>query len=290
MPSKDKQEVQPVRISPRLVRLAGPRAALAALALVAAAGTVHAADTVGVVVLKEHGVGTSAAAQPFLDKLVDVTAKQNGWAGSKGQFFTKRDAAEGWVQSDKPHYGIVSLGAFLAWKGKLNVDAVGQAVVATGGGQQYFVISKSASDLAGCKGKKLASDHADDAKFIDKVVSGGQFKLSDFTLDLTTRPLQTTKKVVNDDDECALIDDAQLAELKKMNVAAVKTVWSSARLPAMIVAKFPSAPAAEATAFQASLSKICTGTGQQICNDVGLSSLSGTPPADLPSLIAAYNK
>jgi hypothetical protein len=166
---------------------------------------------------------------------------------------------------------------------------VGQAVVATGGGQQYFLISKTASDLAGCKGKKLASDHADDPKFIEKVVSGGQFKLSDFTLDATTRPLQTTKKVVNDEDDCALIDDAQLAELQKLGAPAVKTVWSSAKLPAMIVASFPSAPAAEAKTFQASLSKICP-AGQQTCTDVGLSSLSGTVPADLPALIAAYNK
>jgi hypothetical protein len=285
-----------VRISPRSVPLfSGSAAVLAAMALlVAAAATAstdaRAAGPIGVIVLKEHGVGTSQAAQPFLDKLVDVAAKENGWSGAKGQFHTKRDAAETWIQAEKPHYGIISLGAFLAWKGKLNVDSVGQAMVSGGGGQQYFLISKTASDLAGCKGKKLASDHADDPRFIDKVVSGGQFKLSDFTLDQTTRPLQTTKKVVNDEDDCALIDDAQLAELQKLNTPSVKQVWSSAKLPSMIVASFPGAPAAEATAFQASLPKICAGAGKQVCTDVGLQSLSGPSPSDLPALIAAYNK
>jgi hypothetical protein len=273
---------------------ASPRFALLSAGLVVGLGlaaTAVAGNSVGVLVLKEHGVGSAAQAQPFVDKLVAVTAKQNGWAEAKGQYQTKRDAADAWIQAEKPHYGILSLGAFLGMKGKYNLEPVGQVSVANAGGQQYFLISKSAGDLAGCKGKRLASDHADDAPFIEKVVSGGKFKLSDFTLVSTTRPLQTIKKVVGDEADCALIDDAQLAELPKIDGAAgIKQVWSSDKLPALVVVAFPEAPAAERKAFQGNLDKICQGEGAQACKEVGIQSLKSAGAADYAAVVTAYGK
>jgi hypothetical protein len=272
-----------VRVSLRSISLAAGLAASVGLAATALAG-----GNVNVIVLKEHAVGSPTQAQPYLVKLLAITAKENGWASGNGEFDTKRSAGEQYIQDNKPNYGIISLSSFLAFKGKYNVEAIGEATVATGGGQQYFLISKTASDLAGCKGKKLASDHIDDPRFIEKIVAAGQFKLSDFTLDQTTRPSQAAKKVVTGDADCALIDDSQLTELPKMGDAAVKQVWASNKLPSMIVVAFPSAPAAERTAFQGSLSKICSGGGAQVCKDVGLESLTSTVPGALPNLIKAY--
>ena len=90
-----------------------------------------------------------------------------------------RGAADTWIQATKPHFGILSLGAFLGLKGKHNLDVIGQVAVARAGGQQYHLVSKTAGDLAACKGKRLATDHGDDPKFIDNVVSGGKFKLAE---------------------------------------------------------------------------------------------------------------
>src|SRR6185369_3120698 len=102
----------------------------------------------------------------------------------------------------------------------------------------------------------------------------------DFTVDATTRTAQAGHKVANGQAECALIDDAQLAEAQKLDPA-IKSVWSSAKLPSMIVVAFPSAPAAEKATFQGSLGKVCSGGGAQVCKDAGLASLSGTVPASL---------
>jgi len=250
-----------------------------------------AADTVGVLVLKEHGVGSAAQAQPYVDKFVAMAAKQNGWAGAKGAYHTSRKNADGFVSSDKPHYGILSLAAFLDYRGKHSVEVIGQAVVARAGGQQYHIVSKSASDLAGCKGQALATDHADDPKFIEKVVSKGSFKLGDFTLTSTTRPVQTLKKVINDEAKCALIDDAQLAELGKIEGgSAVKSVWSSDKLPPMVVVAFPSAPATEKKGFQASLGKLCEGDGAAACKEVGITGLKAASSSDYAAITDAYNK
>jgi ABC-type phosphate/phosphonate transport system substrate-binding protein len=249
-----------------------------------------AADgNVGVLVLKEHGIGSSAQAQPYVDKFVALAAKQNGWASAKAQFHTTRSGAETFVQAEKPHYGILSLAAFLGLKEKYKLDVIGQVAVARAGGQQYFLISKTASDLAGCKGKRLASDHADDAKFVDQVVAAGKFKLADFTLVATTRPLQGIKKVAGGEAECALVDDAQLAELAHLEGAdGVRAVWSSEKLPAMTVVAFPGAPAAERKAFQASFGKLCEGDGKTACAEVGIQSFKTAADSDYAAVTAAY--
>ena len=78
--------------------------ALAAWALLVVVRPVVAADdTVAILVLKEHGVGNRALAQPYLDRMVAITAKQNGWKDATGKYFTSRSAAEAFIKSAQPH-------------------------------------------------------------------------------------------------------------------------------------------------------------------------------------------
>ncbi|MGH7186182.1 MAG: hypothetical protein ACREIB_07905, partial [Pseudomonadota bacterium] len=150
--------------------------ALAAGALLLALRPALAAGggTVPIVVLKEHGVGNQALAQPYLDRMVALAAKQNGWAGVNGKYFTNRAAAEAFIKAETPHYGILSLPAFLALRGAHRLDVIGKVKVSLAGGRRYYLISETADDLTGCKGQRLATDHADDARFIDAVVFGGE--------------------------------------------------------------------------------------------------------------------
>jgi hypothetical protein len=266
-------------------------AALAALALAGAATFAHTAragGAVNVIVLKEHGVGTAAAAQPYLDKFIAIAAKENGWDGaSKGRYETTRGGAEAFIKTESPHFGIFSLAAFLEARSKYNLEPVGSATMSTGGGQQYFLVSKSQGSLAECKGKKLATDHLDDTRFIEKVVAAGAFKAADFTVVPTKRFGEAGRKVANGDAECALIDDAQLAELAKLEPAA-KSIWQSAKLPPMVIAAFPAAPAAERSTFQATLPKICP-QNQQVCTDVGLQTLTSASAGTYEAVVKAYN-
>jgi hypothetical protein len=247
--------------------------------------------TVRVVVLKEHGVGSQTLAQPYLTKFVAMARKLNEWPDATGQYFTSRSAADAFIQAQKPHYGILSLAALLALREKHHLAVIGEVAASLAGGRQYFLISKRATDLSGCKGKLLASDHTDDARYIDRVVAGGSFKLSDFTLLQTQRPLQTIKKVVSDEAACALIDDAQRGELSHIDgVGGIRTVWSSAELPPMAIVAFPDAPAAERARFQKSLTKVCDADGQSACAEVGIVSLKTTDATDYAAVMAAYDK
>jgi len=251
------------------------------------------ADTgmVGILVLKEHGVGSPTLVQPYLDRFVAIAAEENDWRNAKGQYYNNRRAAEVFIQTHRPHYGIFSLPAFLALRKKYDLAVVGQVAVSLAGGRQYYLISKGAADLNGCKGKTVASDHTDDARFIERVVAQGKFTLADFKLVQTQRPLQTIKKVMNDEAVCALIDDAQLAELPHLGGGnGLRTVWKSAELPPMAVAAFPAAPTAERKGFQAHLGNLCDNDGQSVCAEVGIVSLKAAGAADYAAVVTAYGK
>jgi len=246
---------------------------------------------VWILVVKEHGVGSPTLVQPYLDRFVNIAAQENDWADAKGQYYNNRNAAEAFIQTYHPHYGIFSLPAFLALQAKYKLEVIGQVAVPLAGGRQYYLISQSAADLAGCKGKTVASDHTDDARFVERVVAGRKFTLADFTVGQTQRPLQTIKKVINGEAACALIDDAQLAELPHLEGAdRLRAVWQSAELPPMVVTAFPAASAGERERFQENLAKLCENEAQSACVEVGIVSLKAASAADYATVVAAYGK
>jgi hypothetical protein len=161
----------------------------------AAPVTTQADSTVvWILVVKEHGVGSPTTVQPYLDRFVAVAAARNGWADAKGQYYNNRNAAAAFIQTHHPHYGIFSLPAFLALQAKYKLEVIGQVAVSLAGGRQYYLISKTAADLAGCKGRSWRATMDD--TFIERVVAG-KGTLADFILGETQRPLQTIKKVIN---------------------------------------------------------------------------------------------
>ncbi len=265
----------------------------AALALLVGGRPASAEDTsaVEILVLKEHGVGSPTVVQPYLDRFVAIAAEENGWTNAKGEYYNNRDAGEIFIQTHHPHYGIFSLPAFLALRSKYNLQVVGDVAVSLAGGRQYFLISKTATDLAACKGKLMASDHADDARFIERVVAAGQFRLTDFTLVKTLRPLQTIKKAMSGEAVCALIDDAQRAELAHIEGGNdLRIAWTSPELPPMVVTAFPAVADAERKRFQEHLATLCDNEAQSVCSEVGIVALKAAGPAEYVAVVAAYGQ
>ncbi len=247
---------------------------------------------VNVLVLKEHGVGGAALAQSYLDRFIALAASQYGWgADAHGQYHTTRAGAESYIRDEKPRFGILSLAAFLAFRQKYQLEVVGTAVVSRAGGQQYFLISKSAADLKGCFGQTMATDHADDPRFIERVVSGRQFVLGDFKLVETQRPLQAIKKVLTGEAVCALVDDAQMAELPHIEGAeGIRSVWESAKFPSMTLVAFGSTPPADRKKFKDGLARVCDGEGKTACAEVGIMALNAADGGGFSAVLAAYGK
>jgi len=250
-----------------------------------------AGDSINILILKEHGVGSATSAQDYVDKLVAHVAKHNSWAAATGKYVTSRSQGKTYISESDPHFGILSLAAFLDLRAKHRLEVLGSAEVTGGGGRQYFIVSASQTTLAGCKGKTLGTDHGDDPQFINKVVGKSDFALSEFKLEDTRRPMKTIKAAARGEVDCALIDDAQVASMAKTeDGAALEVVWSSAKLPPMVVVAFPSAPAAERATFQSNLGKVCGGEGAAACKEVGLSSLGKASEADYTKVIADYDR
>jgi hypothetical protein len=246
---------------------------------------------VNVLVLKEHGVGGASLAQGYLDRFITLAAQQYGWADAHGQYQTTRAGAEAYIRDEKPRFGILSLAAFLAFRQKYQLEVVGTAVVSRAGGQQYFLISKDAADAKGCFGKTMATDHADDPRFIERVVSGRAFVLGDFQLVVTQRPLQAIKKVLTGEAVCALVDDAQMTELPHIEGAeGIRSVWESAKFPSMTLVAFGTTPAAERKKFKEGLSRLCDGEGKTACAEVGIMALNAADAGSYKAVLDAYGK
>jgi hypothetical protein len=255
------------------------------------AGAVPAPSRIGILVLKEHGVGGASLAQSYVDRFIALAARQYGWADARGQYYTTRVGAESYIRDEKPRYGILSLAAFLAFRKKYSLEVLGNVVVSRAGGQQYFLISKTAADFEGCRGQTMATDHADDPRFIERVVSGKQFVLGDFKLVETRRPLQAIKKVLTGEVVCALVDDQQMTELPHIEGAeGIRSVWESAKLPSMTLVAFGTTPPAECKKFKDGLSRVCDGEGKSACAEVGILSLTAADAGSYGTVLAAYGK
>ncbi len=270
----------------RNIKIAAAAFALTALSAWTLPSTAQADGPLKLVIIKEQGAGGGSQAQGFVDRLVARMATLSGASEAEGKYFGSRALALSYIKSSAPQFGIMSLPAFLALRKDHQLTVIGKAEVVSDGGRQYHVVSIDAKDLAGCKGSTLVSNHFEDGTFLEKVVADGAFVLADFTKIDAKRPVQVLKKVVDGEAKCALIDDAQLAAAGKLANGTIKSVWSSAKLPPMVVVAFPSAPAAQRKTFSAQLSKVCKDEGKSTCDEAGIRSLATASDSDYAAVVS----
>jgi hypothetical protein len=99
------------------------------------------------------------------------------------------------------------------------------------------------------------------------------------------------KEVINGEAACALVDDAQFAELPHLEGAdGLHAVWQSDTLPPMVVSAFPAASADERKRFQENLAKLCDEEAQSTCAEVGIVSLKAATASSYAPVIAAYGR
>jgi hypothetical protein len=273
-----------------LCTLAAAALLLPAAAPVAQAAAVADPTAVGFVVVREAGSGSAAAAQSYLDSLLASVARTNGWESAAGKYFTKRTKAKAYIEEVKPSFGFLSFGAYLGLRKAYGLTPIAVADATAAGGAQYFVVSKNQVTLAGCKGQTLATNHARDGRFVDRVVSGEAFDLADFQVVETTRPVQTLKAVIDGEAECALVDDSQVLAMGQVDGGLLlHPLWSSTPLPAVIVVSFGTAPAEQVKRFTASIEAICEGDGKAVCDAAGLKAPRRVETAAFAAQQTAYD-
>ena len=97
--------------------------------------------------------------------------------------------------------------------------------------------------------------------------------------------------MLNGEVVCALVDDQQMAELPHIEGAeGIRSVWESAKLPAMTLVAFGTTPAAERKKFKDGLSRVCDGEGKTACAEVGIVALTAADAGSYSAAVTAYGK
>ena len=237
----------------------------------------EAGETIEMLILREDGTGGAAKAKEYLTDVVAAVAKANGWSSASFEYFTDREKATPWTKEHDPSYAILSFGAYLAMRAPYDLKMLGRAKAVGSGGGRYYIVSKKHHNLDGCKTGKLATNHAADPKYIDKVVSAGTFELADFaSIEHTKRPVQTLKMVTRDEADCALIDHAQFEAMQGIDGGTeLSTVWFSQEFPSIVIVAFPKAPKAQTAVFHDKLGTVCKGEGKKACGRAGVEFMVG---------------
>ncbi|MEE9385298.1 MAG: PhnD/SsuA/transferrin family substrate-binding protein [Nannocystaceae bacterium] len=244
--------------------------------------------TVAILVLKEKGVGTTAQAQPHVDRLMGVIGGLANWE-VEGRYLRSRSRAVQYIKEQQPQFALLSLSAFLAMRVEYGLEVLGKVEAFAAGGRRYFFVSRDHDDVGGCRGATVASDHLDDPRFVERVVMRGAFRLAEFEWVRTRRPVQTLKKVMRGEATCALIDDAQYASLATIDGAdQLKAVWRSKPLPPMAVVAFRNTTATSRRVMKRYLAAICQGDGAAICEQAGLRSLVAADRSVFAGAVLAY--
>src|SRR5438093_11306716 len=126
----------------------------------------------------------------------------------------------------------------------------------------------SARTLDDLKGKKLSSNHLHNVKFVSRVLLGGKVDAATFfQLQPTNSPIKPFKAVDRGEADAALIDDAQLANMKKLQLSTPLTaIYSSPPLPTFPVVAFPSTKPDEREQMRKVLLGMCaSASGAQAC-------------------------
>jgi len=274
--------------------------ALAEDATLSLAPTADQETKIQLIMVNERASLSQSLAFKDFHRFTKMLAYHNGWAprSVRGKFFKNIRAANIYVKEHKPRYAFLTLPVFLAWKKRFNLGAIGYAN--TQGNSQwmaasskYHIISSSETSLADCKSKRVISHFWKDAQFLNAAVGGSAWSVKDFD----EFPLSASDSVLSSlvseppKADCALVDDAQMGDMKRLAGAdKLKTLWSSAQLPAVIVAYFPSVSWNDQMSFKNTLPDICAGNGLLPCAAMGITSFQVAEPADLQSLESMSKK
>ena len=219
-----------------------------ATALLLAAAASAAEGPVRLFVLREHGVTAVTLAQPYLDRFVALAAAQNGWPTAQG-YLPHQPARRGGVHPQgaaplRDPLAAVVPGAAAAAPPRGDRPrrgvALGRAALPPDQPQR-----RRTSPAA--RASPLATDHADDPRFVDRVVAAGQFTPRRLRAPRDASPAPDHPR--GDRRPGGLRPDrrrpARGARSTSPAPSDVRPVWSSEELPQMVVAAFPDTPVAE---------------------------------------------
>lgn len=248
------------------------------------------------------GMGASEAeAKPYLDTFFAYLEKELHWPAKSGHgsYLDDEKAVGQFIAKEGPGYALVPPSYYLQLACKKAPVTLLASIVGltdtTGSGRYHVVVKdpqyKSLGDL---KGKRIASNHFQDTRFISAVVLGGKFDAEkDFVLAPTNSPIKPFKEVDRGQADAALVDDAQLQHMGSLPFGkSLKVVYSSEALPPFPVVAFNSVvSASERAAVGKALVGMCQSEdGGKVCKSLQITRFAPVAASAYQHAIKQYCK
>ncbi len=237
-----------------------------AVALAAAAipaQRAHGADT-RVLLCFPGGPGSTADAQPVVDRFLTKLAALAGWSAATGAYYNDMATCRAQMKAAPASVVIVPLDIYLAshtaWK-LTPVSTLKNEETAA----RYHVVGKAGTTLDSLKGQAVLTGLKEGARFLSKIGFHGKVDVStDFKLERTRSALRAAKNVAKGKAVAAILNDNQLKSCQKTpRFKDLVPLVSGPELPGAIVAGVGSAP----PKLAAALKTVCTDDAK-LCKDM----------------------
>lgn len=243
--------------------------------------------------------GNQQQARPYVDTFLRDIEKRMSWdkASASGEFLEDAKSAEEYIDKNKPGYGLISPTLFLDLAcRKVAVEPILSIVGITNTGptERYHVVVKgdAAKDLKDLKGKRLASNHLQNVKFVSRVVFGGQVDASShFQLQPTVSPLKPFKQLDRGEADAILVNDAQLMSAKSLPIGpSLRVVYSSEALPPFPMVAFNTVvkPEEREKMRKTVLGMCSTPTGASVCKSLQITRFEPMDPNAFKKAVESY--
>ncbi|MFT7621305.1 MAG: hypothetical protein ACI9WU_000466 [Myxococcota bacterium] len=183
------------------------------------------------------GPGSTADAQPVVDKFLGKLASLTGWSGATGTYMNDLADCARQFEAAPPTVVMVPLHVYLAKRTAWKLAAVSTMQNKETSGR-YHIVAKKGATLESLKGQKLATGLKADARFFSRVAFANKVDVAThFEMSKTRSALRAVKNVAKGKVAAALVDDVQLSALDGLPMAKdLAPVLSGPALPGAIVA------------------------------------------------------
>ena len=260
-------------------------------------GSVALAGPRDFVICLPLGEGSASAATRYIKPFLRLMEKKAGWPEGSvtGRYINGMAACKAYVRSHKPGFGLLSQGLYVANRRAWRLKVIGRVDMPRGAGNRlYLVVKKGAyTSLDQLKGKTLKSNHVAEKSFLSKVIFRGKVDAARFfRLRATSSPLMGFKSVHRGRADCTLVNDDELAILKRRREGKdLEVIYKSPRLPGTPVVAFKrNASKADIAALRKALPTICSGEGKTVCQNAMIRRFRPASDGTYRSIVRLFNR